>query len=68
MGKKIVVVGAGLHGMEVAEYLAKRGRKVTIVEPTDVIGEGMIDFRLGLTMDWFAQKGVRVITGARNIR
>ena len=41
MGKKVVVVGAGLHGMEVAEYLAKRGRKVTIVEPTEVIGEGM---------------------------
>ncbi len=34
VGKKVVVVGAGLHGMEVAEFLAKRGRKVTIVEPT----------------------------------
>jgi 2,4-dienoyl-CoA reductase (NADPH2) len=68
MGKKVVVVGAGLHGMEVAEYLAKRGRKVTIVEPTEVIGEGMIDFRLGLTMDWFAQKGVRIIAGAKNIK
>jgi 2,4-dienoyl-CoA reductase (NADPH2) len=67
MGKKVVVVGAGLHGTEVAEYLAKRGRKVTIVEPTDVIGEGVIDFRLGLTMDWFARKGVRIITGAKNI-
>ncbi len=68
MGKKVVVVGAGLHGMEVAEYLAKRGRKVTIVEPTEVIGEGMIDFRLGLTLDWFAQKGVRIISGAKNIK
>ena len=67
MGKKVIVVGAGLHGMEVAEYLVKRGRKVVIVEPTDVIGEGVIDFRLGLTMDWFAQKGVRIITGAKNI-
>ena len=67
MGKNVVVVGAGLHGMEVAEYLAKRGRTVTIVEPTEVIGEGMIDFRLGLTMDWFAAKGVRIIAGAQNI-
>jgi 2,4-dienoyl-CoA reductase (NADPH2) len=67
MGKKVIVVGAGLHGMEVAEYLVKRGRTVTIVEPTDVIGEGVIDFRLGLTMDWFAAKGVRILTGARNI-
>jgi 2,4-dienoyl-CoA reductase (NADPH2) len=68
MGKKVVVVGAGLHGMEVAEYLAKRGRTVTIVEPTEVIGEGMIDFRLGLTMDWFAQKGVRIVSGAKKIK
>ena len=67
MGKKVVVVGAGLHGMEVAEFLAKRGRTVTIVEPTEVVGEGMIDFRLGLTMDWFAAKGVRIIAGAKNI-
>ncbi len=67
IGKNVVVVGAGLHGMEVAEYLVKRGRTVTIVEPTDVIGEGMIDFRLGLTMDWFAEKGVRIIAGANNI-
>jgi 2,4-dienoyl-CoA reductase (NADPH2) len=67
MGKNVIVVGAGLHGLEVAEYLAKRGRKVTVVEPTDVIGEGVIDFRLGLTMDWFPRVGVRIITGAKNI-
>jgi len=67
MGKNVIVVGAGLHGLEVAEYLAKRGRKVTVLEPTDVIGEGVIDFRLGLTMDWFPTKGVRVITGVKNL-
>jgi hypothetical protein len=32
-----------------------------------VIGEGMIDFRMGLTMDWFARKGVRIIAGVRNL-
>ncbi len=67
LGKKVIVVGAGLHGMEAAEFLVKRGRSVTIVEPTETVGEGMIDFRLGLTLEWFAQKGVRIITGAQNI-
>jgi 2,4-dienoyl-CoA reductase (NADPH2) len=67
MGNNVVVVGAGLHGLEVAEYLVKRGRKVTVVEPSDVIGEGVMDFRLGLTMDWFAMKGVTVIPGAKNL-
>jgi 2,4-dienoyl-CoA reductase (NADPH2) len=68
MGKKVVVIGAGLHGLEVAEFLAKRGRKVTIVEPTDRVGEGVIDFRLGLTMEWLPRKGVEIVTGAKNIK
>ena len=68
MGKKVVVIGAGLHGLEVAEFLAKRGRTVTVVEPTEKIGEGVIDFRLGLALDWFEQKGVKIITEAGNIR
>ena len=68
IGKKVVVIGAGLHGMEAAEFLVKRGRKVTVVEPTDKIGEGMIDFRVGLAMDWFSRKGVEFITEAMNIR
>lgn len=68
IGKKVVVIGAGLHGMEAAEFLVKRGRKVTVVEPTDKIGEGMIDFRVGLAMDWFSRKEVEFITEAMNIR
>jgi 2,4-dienoyl-CoA reductase (NADPH2) len=67
VGKKVVVIGAGLHGMEVAEFLAKRGRKVTIVEPTEVIGEGMLDFRLGLTMDWLPTVGVEIVTRASDL-
>jgi 2,4-dienoyl-CoA reductase (NADPH2) len=68
VGKKVVVIGAGLHGMEVAEFLAKRGRKVTIVEPTETIGEGMLDFRLGLTMDWLPQAGIEIVVGARDMQ
>jgi len=68
IGKKVVVIGAGLHGLEIAEFLVKRGRAVTVVEPTDQIGEGMIDFRLGLALEWFARKRVPIIAGAQNIR
>lgn len=66
-GKNVVVIGAGLHGTESAEFFVKRGRTVTIVEPTDKIGEGVLDFRLGLLMEWFERKGVKIITGAQNI-
>jgi 2,4-dienoyl-CoA reductase (NADPH2) len=67
LGKRVVVIGAGLHGLETAEFLVKRRRTVTVVEPTDTIGEGVMDFRLGLAMDWFAQKGVQIIAGAKDI-
>jgi 2,4-dienoyl-CoA reductase (NADPH2) len=67
IGKRVIVIGGGLHGCEAAEFLIKRGRDVTIVETSDTIGEGMLDFRLGLTLDWFGRKGVNVITGVRDM-
>jgi 2,4-dienoyl-CoA reductase (NADPH2) len=67
IGKTVIVIGAGLHGTETAEFLVKRGRQVTIVEPTDKIGDGVLDFRLGLLMDWFEREGVCIISGAKDI-
>ena len=64
IGKEVIVLGAGLHGCETAEFLVKRGRKVTIVESSDRIGEGVLDFRLGLLMEWFGREGVEIVTGA----
>ena len=56
MGKNVVVIGGGLHGCEVAEFLVKRRRKVSIVEKTDVMGKDVIDFRVGLLLDWFRKE------------
>jgi 2,4-dienoyl-CoA reductase (NADPH2) len=67
VGKRVVVIGAGLHGCEVAEFLAKRGRSVTILEPSGTIGQGMLDFRLGLLLDWFPRVGVEIITEAQDL-
>jgi 2,4-dienoyl-CoA reductase (NADPH2) len=67
MGKKIAVIGGGLHGCEVTEFLVRRNRKVTIVEEGEVLGKGVIDFRLGLLLDWFHKKGVIMITGAKSM-
>lgn len=64
MGKRVVVIGGGFHGCEVAEFLVKRGRKVTIVESSDTIGMGVLDFRLGLLLDRFAKRSVALVTEA----
>ena len=36
-GKNVVVIGGGSIGCETAEYLAKQGRKVSIIEMTDTL-------------------------------
>ncbi|MFC1946183.1 FAD-dependent oxidoreductase, partial [Chloroflexota bacterium] len=68
MGRNVVVIGSGLHGFEVAEFLLKRGRKVTIVDTAETIGEGMLDFRLGLVMDWLGRIGAEVLPALKSIR
>jgi pyruvate/2-oxoglutarate dehydrogenase complex dihydrolipoamide dehydrogenase (E3) component len=65
LGKNVVVIGGGLHGCEIAEFLVKRGRKVTIVEQDNQIGAEVIDFLLGLTMEWFEKRGVIIIAGVK---
>jgi NADPH-dependent 2,4-dienoyl-CoA reductase/sulfur reductase-like enzyme len=38
-GERVAVIGGGLVGCEIGLHLADRGKKVTIVEMTDVIGD-----------------------------
>lgn len=40
-GKKVLIIGGGLIGLEVAEALLNEGKEVTIVEALDEIGRGM---------------------------
>jgi 2,4-dienoyl-CoA reductase (NADPH2) len=63
IGRKVVIIGGSIHGCEVAEFLAKRNRIVTIVETTDQVGTGIpeIPYRRAL-WKWFAQEGVTILT------
>ncbi|MBN1568547.1 MAG: FAD-dependent oxidoreductase [Acidobacteria bacterium] len=65
MGKRVVVIGGAIQGCELAEFLAKRGRKVTIVESKSMIGEGMVDALLSNLLKWFQKKGVTLISGVK---
>ena len=38
MGKNVVVIGGSLVGLELAEFLAKRGRKVTLLHESQQLG------------------------------
>jgi len=41
LGKRVVIVGGGLVGLELAEFLIARGRSVTVLEPSDKPGRGL---------------------------
>lgn len=64
IGKNVVVIGGTIHGCELAEFIIKRGRKVTIVHTGTEIGEGMTGDDKFQFMRWIAGKNIPVITGA----
>jgi 2,4-dienoyl-CoA reductase (NADPH2) len=64
IGKHVVVIGGTIHGCELAEFLIKRGRKVTIVHNGTEIGEGMTGDDKFQFLRWITEKDAVVITGA----
>ena len=65
IGKRVVVIGGAIQGCELAEFLTKRGRKVTVVEKNRMIGDGMVDALLCYLLIWFRKKGVELISGVK---
>ncbi len=63
LGKRIIVIGGAIHGCELAEFLVKRGRDVTIVESSDQIGGEMVAILSQRLVQWLKKKGVRVLSG-----
>ena len=60
--KSVVVMGGELHGCELAEFLVKRRRKVTIVHdgPEEELGKDMTDDDLENLWPWFKQCNVSI--------
>ena len=64
VGKRVVVIGGAIHGCELAEFLVKRNRQVTLVHTEDILGEGIpIEDQMRL-FPWFDRKGVVRFAGA----
>ena len=64
-GQRVVVVGGGQVGIETADFLAEKGKTVTILEMLDKLGPD-----LGVTVRWIAMKklserGIKATPGAR---
>ncbi len=65
IGKRVIIIGGSLHGCELGEFLVKRGRRVTIVEKSPTLGQGMVDVIQAYLFDWFRKKGVTLIAGVK---
>ena len=63
VGKNVVIVGGGVQGCQLAEFLVKRGRSVTIVEPGEVLGEGLPYLTPVRLLSWFKEKGGVALAG-----
>ena len=63
LGKRVVIIGGGIQGFQLAHFLAVRKRKVTIVDAADVLGDGL-PYQTPLRyFKWFTQEGVAMLPG-----
>jgi len=65
LGKRVVIIGGGIQGCELAEFLVKRGRKVTIVETSSKLGTEIAGVVFGKLLNWMTKKGVAMFTEAK---
>jgi 2,4-dienoyl-CoA reductase (NADPH2) len=61
VGRNVVILGGQIAACQLAEFLVKRGRTVTIVEEGDTLGTGLIPERKMRLFSWFRKKGVTLM-------
>lgn len=64
MGKRVAIVGGGLVGAELAEFLVERGREVTLIERGPVVALEMAHPRRWRVLHELREAGVELITDA----
>lgn len=67
LGKRIVIIGGELVGLELAEFLAHRGREVTVVNESDRAGAGLYLVRRMRLLDELRELGVTLINSASEV-
>ena len=67
LGRQIAIIGGGLVGLELAEFLAERGRQVTVLERSGYPGQGLYVVRRMRLMDELKSLGVRIIKEAEQV-
>jgi 2,4-dienoyl-CoA reductase-like NADH-dependent reductase (Old Yellow Enzyme family)/NADPH-dependent 2,4-dienoyl-CoA reductase/sulfur reductase-like enzyme len=67
LGKRIVIIGGELVGLELAEFLAHRGRQVTVIDDAARFGAGLHIVRRWRALAELRELGVALLTHATEI-
>lgn len=62
VGRRVVVLGGQIEGLQGAVFLRKRGRQVTVIEESATIGAGIPELYFCRMIPWFKEKGVDILT------
>ncbi|MBR9911074.1 MAG: FAD-dependent oxidoreductase [Gammaproteobacteria bacterium] len=62
--KQVVIIGGGLVGLEMAEFLVARGRKIVVLEPTANLGPELSIVRRSRVVHLLKEHGVELVTNA----
>ena len=65
VGKRVVIIGGGIQGCELAEFMVKRGRNITIVDTAKKLGAGLAGINTLALPTWLAKKGATLIPGVQ---
>ncbi len=64
-GSNVIIVGGGQVGLETAEFLAQKGKKVTILEMLPEVGADVELFTKVFLLERLAEAGVAIRTGTK---
>jgi NADPH-dependent 2,4-dienoyl-CoA reductase/sulfur reductase-like enzyme len=64
LGRRVAVIGGGLVGLELGEFLVERGRQVSIIDEEPVMGGEMAIPRRWQALGTLRRHGVTLVTGA----
>ena len=65
ISKNIIIIGGDLVGLELAEFLIERGRKVTVLEPSASLGPNLSIVRRSRVVHLLKENGATLITNTK---
>ncbi|HEX2964159.1 MAG TPA: FAD-dependent oxidoreductase [Syntrophorhabdaceae bacterium] len=63
VGKNVIIIGGRIAACQLGEFLVKRGRRVSIVDTDETLGEGLVPERKNRLFWWFRKREVPTYSG-----